>query len=289
MEKHHEIILKLIYSGFSSQQLHRFFRQYRTYHFNTNQFQFVLNNLFPSVNTKEKLERFNRITIEEIHDNLINYHVKICFFDMPEYPQQLLEIYDYPFVLFYKGDISYVHKKTLAIVGSRERTSYTVNVLESFMPKFIKNDIVIVSGLAKGTDSDAHLCAIHHHGKTIGVLGFGHGTHYPKETHMLRQLMEQTQLVISEYPPNAGVQKFRFPERNRIISGLSYGVFVTEAKARSGSLITVDQAIDQNKNVYCLPGDILNPHSMGCNLRINEGAKMVLEVQDILEDFNNLI
>lgn len=283
------MILKLIYSGFSTQQLHRFFRHYQTFHFNANQFPFIFTHLFPDSKTREKLERFKSITIEEIQTNLLKHNVQLCFFDMPEYPQLLLEIYDYPFVLFYKGDISLIHQKTLAIVGSRERTSYTINVLESFMPEFIQNNIVIVSGLAKGTDSDAHLCAIHHHGKTVGVLGFGHGTHYPNETHMLRQLMEQYHLVISEYPPNVGVQKFRFPERNRIISGLSYGVFVTEAKARSGSLITVDQAIDQNKQVFCLPGDIINPHSMGCNLRINEGAKMVLKVQDILEDFNNLI
>lgn len=136
-----------------------------------------------------------------------------------------------------------------------------------------------------GADYFAHLKAIEYSGQTIGVAAFGLDYHYPKATQYISELMRKDHLVISEYYPTTKVQKWRFPERNRIISGLSQGVLVTEANERSGSLITIDLALEQNRNVYCCPGTIFQSLSKGGNNRIKEGAKLVQNAQDIIEDY----
>lgn len=282
-----QLILRLIASGFTTHQLHKI-----KLHFNT--FDIPYNRVFPLLNhllnrddkLSIKIQRFQALDIKEIHHELYTRLITPVFYNSDHYPYLLKQIYDFPFVIFCKGDISILsHKYFLAIVGSRNRTHYTSEVIDQFMPHLVKHNITIVSGLAKGADSDAHLAANYHGGKTIGVLGFGHDYYYPEEVTLLRRNMECHHLVVSEYYPSTQITKFRFPERNRIISGLSQGVLITEAQLRSGSLITCDQALDQNRNVYCLPGKITSKLSQGCNQKIAEGAKIIVRVEDILEDF----
>ncbi|TDM04046.1 DNA-processing protein DprA [Macrococcus carouselicus] len=240
-----EQILKLIFAGFSTRQLHQYYRQFGCFDFVSAKYEMLLRDKqHNSLNTK--LNRLKDIDSSQIRYNLERDLIKTMFYDEEDYPALLKEIYDFPFVLFYRGDSRLFKQPALAVVGGRERTSYTTAVLERLMPELVP-DLTVVSGLAKGTDADAHLAAMKHGGSTIGVLGFGHLHHYPEETALLRRHMETHQLVVSEYPPYAGPKSWQFPERNRLISGLAQGVLVIESKKRSGSLITLDQALDVGK------------------------------------------
>lgn len=210
----------------------------------------------------------------------------VCYITIEDkdYPALLREIYDPPYILYYRGDISLLDSQVLGIVGSRKATSYSRNVLLNILPDLNKK-ISIISGLAYGADEMAHHIAIDSGLKTIGVLAFGFDLHYPKTTEKIRMLMEKEHLVISEYPPHIPIEKWRFVARNRIISGLSKGVVVTEAEEKSGSLITLDMALNENRIAYCVPGNITSSISKGTNLRLQEGAKPVLSAEDIMEDF----
>ncbi|GGA96734.1 DNA-protecting protein DprA [Macrococcus hajekii] len=281
-----EHILKLIYAGFSTKQLHQYYRKFGCFDFVQTKYEMLLRGSGDS-RLQSKLQRLKELDTERIKHRLQTDGIELLFYDDHDYPSLLKQIYDFPFILFYRGDKSLLSGDALAIVGGRERTFYTIDVLNQLMPELVPA-LTIVSGLAKGTDADAHLAAMKHGGKTIGVLGFGHLHHYPDETAILRRYMECHQLVVSEYPPFAGPRTWQFPERNRLISGLANGVLVIESKKRSGSLITLDQALDQNRNVYCIPGPVTSLHSEGSNLKIFEGAKMCLKATDILEDFNSL-
>ncbi|WJP98676.1 DNA-processing protein DprA [Macrococcus bovicus] len=277
-----DLILKLIYAGFTTKQLHQYYRQFGCFDFVSEKYEMLLRE-GKDERLSSKLRALRTLDSGQIRQKLSRDRIQTVFYNEPDYPALLKEIYDFPFVLFYRGDIKLAQQQALAIVGGRERTDYTKQVLKRMMPEL--KPLTIVSGLAKGTDADAHLSALEHGGRTIGVLGFGHLHHYPSETALLRRHMEEHQLVVSEYPPFAGPKTWQFPERNRLISGLADGVLVIESKKRSGSLITLDQALDQNRNVYCIPGPVTSPYSEGSNLRICEGAKMCLEARDILEDF----
>lgn len=281
------LLLRLIFSGFSTQQLHKIYNEFKTFDLPYNRILPLLKQLFlKDKYLAQKINKFEHSNISVIYNELRKRDIKVVFFHDKQYPLLLKEIYDFPFVLFCKGDIEILNQnKFLAIVGSRNRTEYTSDVIQLLMPKLVEHDFVIVSGLALGADSDAHLAANYYGGKTIGVLGFGHDNYYPSEVTLLRRHMERVHVVISEYYPTTPITKFRFPERNRIISGLSQGVLITEAKVRSGSLITADQALDQNRNVYCLPGNITSELSQGCNQKIAEGAKIIVRVEDIIEDY----
>ncbi len=233
-----------------------------------------------------KVNRYKEISVDEIETTIqktqLNY---ITCFDH-NYPYLLKETYNYPIMLFYKGNInllSYPH--TLAVVGSRLSGDYTLKALNHLFVSFQQMSFCVVSGLAQGADAMAHQIALKYNLPTIAVLAFGHQTHYPKSTLALRNKIEEKGLVISEYPPHTPIAKYRFPERNRIISGLSKGVLITEAKEQSGSHITIDFALEQNRNVYVLPGSMFNPMTKGNLLRIQEGAKVVLNANDIFEDY----
>ncbi|TDM11899.1 DNA-processing protein DprA [Macrococcus lamae] len=280
-----DMILKMIYAGFSTAQLHRFKERFGCFNYINLKYESLLLE-FNDSRMHDKLRRLQTMDIKSLKSELNDKGITPVYYNEEKYPRLLFEICDYPFVLFCKGNLSYLNEENfLSVVGGRERTDYTTTVLEQFIPELVQSNMVIVSGLAKGTDSDAHVITIKNRGKTIGVLGFGHHLHYPEETALLRKYLEQQHLVISEYPPHISPRPWQFPERNRIISGLCQGTLITEAKKRSGSLITCDQALDQNRNVYCLPGPITSIYSEGCNLRISEGAKVCLSVSDILEDY----
>ncbi|PFA67896.1 DNA-protecting protein DprA [Bacillus sp. AFS015802] len=202
-----------------------------------------------------------------------------------EYPVLLKNVYDPPFLLFLKGDRKLLQaSRKLAVIGSRNATSYTDNVLQTMIPELVKREVLIVSGLAKGADTIAHKEAIRSGGKTIGVLGGGFQHIYPKQNLDLAHHMMEHHLLISEYPPYMKPEKWHFPLRNRIISGLSDAVLVTEARKKSGTFITADYALNEGREVLCLPGSILDPLAEGTNTLIQEGAKMVLSVEDIVSE-----
>ncbi|KIY20564.1 MULTISPECIES: DNA-processing protein DprA [Mesobacillus] len=218
------------------------------------------------------------------HYSSQNIHLITIFDD--EYPEKLKNIYQPPWILFAKGNLSMLKiTDSLAVVGSRNATDYGYKSIDFLFPSLIKRNIVIVSGLAKGIDAHAHKTAIKLGGKTIGVIAGGFQHLYPKENSKLAEYMMETQLVLSEYPPATRPEKWHFPMRNRIISGLSEGTLVVEARKRSGSLITADFALNEGRNVFAIPGSILTPDSDGVHYLIQQGAKLIKSAEDILEEF----
>lgn len=210
---------------------------------------------------------------------------------MPDkkYPKKLLEINDAPKELYLMGNDKLLNKDSIAIVGSRECTPYGAKYAKEFAKKMSKKDICIVSGMAIGIDTAAHKGAVKEIGGTIAVLGAGFNNIYPEENiELFNQIIENNGLIISEYSPNTKVDLSRFPHRNRIISGLSMGVLVVEAKYRSGSTVTARYAKQQNRKVFCIPSNIDLKTGVGTNKLIQEGAKLVISSEDILQEFNIL-
>lgn len=233
----------------------------------------------------EKMNYSNQLNEEFLRKSMEEKNISVITIEDEAYPVNLKETYDPPYILYCRGELEILKNPLLGVVGSRKATSYSRMVLSDILPHF-KNKISIISGLAYGADEMAHNISISSGIKTIGVLAFGFDFHYPATTQKLRGIMEREHLVISEYPPHSGIDKWKFIARNRIISGLSKGVLVTEAEEKSGSLITLDMALNENRIAYCIPGNITSKLSKGTNLRVQEGAKPVLGAEDILEDFS---
>jgi len=212
--------------------------------------------------------------------------VKVLTWDDPAYPPRLLNIYNPPPVLYVKGEILDEDQWAVAVVGTRGATVYGKEATQRIAGGLARNGLTIVSGLARGIDSVAHRAALEAGGRTIAVLGSGVDVIYPAESRKLAQATIERGALVSEYalgtPPEAG----NFPPRNRIISGLSLGVVVIEAGERSGALITADFALEQGREVFAVPGNIFRKKSMGANKLIQQGAKPVLSVEDILEELN---
>jgi DNA processing protein len=227
-----------------------------------------------------------RIAPDEEMDSLKQYNVKVLTCDSTAYPQRLKEIYDYPPVLYVRGTLLPEDECCLAVVGTRRATVYGRQVAEELVTDLARNGITIVSGLAKGIDSIAHRAALEASARTIAVFGCGLDIVYPAENAKLaREIMEHGALI-SEYPLGTKPKADNFPRRNRIMSGLSLGVLVIEAGESSGALITANQALEQNREVFAVPGSILSPASRGTNHLIQEGAKLVRNYVDILEELN---
>ncbi|MFD2133116.1 DNA-processing protein DprA [Pseudogracilibacillus auburnensis] len=203
-----------------------------------------------------------------------------------EYPDQLKTIPDAPLVLYTLGNIALLkHLPSISVIGTRKPTNEAPQKLKQIVTPIIKNDWVIVSGLAYGIDSLAHKLALFHKGKTITVLGSGLNHIYPRENIQLFEQIAKMGLVVTEYPPDVPPRKYHFPERNRIISGLSLATLVIEATEKSGTLITVDQALDQGREVYAVPGSPLIKQTVGCHQMIQDGAKLIMCANDILDDW----
>jgi len=208
-------------------------------------------------------------------------------FENEAYPERLKNIYDPPLKLFVLGNKDLLRQKSIAIVGSREATEYGRNVALQFAKSLSENGINIISGLALGIDTYAHLgtLQLHSRGKTIAVLGSGLDEIYPKQNKELaKQIIQSGGCIITEFPFGTKPEKLNFPQRNRIISGLSEGILVVEASEQSGSLITADFALEQGKEVFAVPGNILNKTSVGTNNLIKQGAKLVTNYEEILEE-----
>ncbi|WEV37868.1 DNA-processing protein DprA [Lactobacillus sp. ESL0677] len=209
----------------------------------------------------------------------------ISFFD-DNYPEQLRQIYQPPLILFARGDITLLQKRIVTIVGSRQATVYSQRVLAQLVPNLVNNHVVIASGLAKGVDVLAHQATLQNHGKTIAVVGNGLNHYYPMVNHHVQEQVMQKGLILSEYLPDTPPRPFRFPERNRILAGLAESVVVTEAKEKSGSLITANLALQENRNVYAVPGPITSPLSAGPNRLIAVGANPITDFK-LNERFDN--
>jgi DNA processing protein len=218
-----------------------------------------------------------------------NYYASLDIEPVPytsaDYPKELLQLPDAPVILYTKGNRSLLtSQKKIACIGSRQATQYSVEAFRQLMPPLIADGYVIVSGLAKGADTLAHRSAIHYGGHTIAVLGHGLQTIYPKSNEELAGYMSQHHLLVSEYPPDMGPRKHHFPMRNRIISGLSAALVVTEAAMRSGTIITTELALEQGKDVFAVPGPITSAQSSGTNNLIKEGAIPVWNGYQIIEE-----
>ncbi len=215
-------------------------------------------------------------------------NIDIINIDVENYPHQLKNIYDAPISLYIKGNKEILNNKSLAIVGCRQASEYGKKAAKYFAYNLAKNNFNIVSGLAKGVDSYAHvgsLCVENKQncGRTIAVVGNGLDTIYPSENSKLaEQIIKSGGAIISEYPLGTKPDKMNFPARNRIISGISNGVIVVEAKEKSGTLITVDFALEQGRDVFVVPGNINSANSVGTNDLIKQGAKLVTTYKDII-------
>ncbi|MEE9591250.1 MAG: DNA-processing protein DprA [Thermodesulfobacteriota bacterium] len=212
--------------------------------------------------------------------------VKIVTIKDKEYPAILRSTYDPPLYLYMKGDLDCLSSNAVAIVGARYPTHYGRRMAESIARDLAMAGVVVVSGMARGCDSAAHIGALSSKGATVAVLGTGVNIPYPKENKRLYDEIVESGLIISEYPMGTQPYPANFPQRNRIISGLSLGVLVVEASQRSGALITAGCALDCGREVFALPGNVTSMKSMGTNRLIKDGAKLVENYMDIMESLS---
>ena len=219
-------------------------------------------------------------------EKLERYGVRAITCNDENYPARLKEIYDYPPVIYVRGAMLAEDEWCLAIVGTRRATVYGKQVTEEIAADLARSRITIVSGLAKGIDTVAHRSAVEAGGRTLAVFACGLDSVYPPENEKLARDIMENGALISEYPLGTKPRAENFPRRNRILSGLSLGVLVTEAGESSGAMITARLALEQNREVFAIPGSILSPVSRGTNLLIQEGAKLVRDYTDILEELN---
>ena len=198
------------------------------------------------------------------------------------YPEKLMHIYNEPQTLYVIGNENILNEKSIAIIGCRKASDYGLNNAYKFGYGLAKKGICIISGFARGVDTYSHKGAIAAKGRTIAVLGCGLDIVYPPENvELYKQILMNGGAIVTEYPLGSKPEKYHFPARNRIISGLSDGILVVEAKERSGTLITVEHALEQGKDVYSIPGNITSQNSCGTNELIKEGAIPVTKIEDV--------
>ncbi|WP_330949022.1 DNA-processing protein DprA [Virgibacillus sp. MG-45] len=237
------------------------------------------------------------ILYKDLHNEALLYDIKrdssrytiITIVD-DIYPAMLKTIKDLPLVLFAIGNMNLLHQfPSLSVVGTRTPSNEGMKKTTYLLSPLIKQGWVIVSGMAKGIDSFAHRTALAEKGYTIAVLGSGFQHIYPKQNvGLFKEIITSNGLILSEYPPTTAPQPYHFPERNRIISGLGFGTLVIEAMERSGTLITVEQALEQGREVFATPGDPWIPQTKGCHKIIQEGAKLISKWEDIEEDWETI-
>lgn len=242
-----------------------------------------------NLNIKKNIVKYrSRAYLEQLKENLYKKQVDFICCKDELYPKKLKDIYNNPKVLFYKGNIENIdNNMSIAMVGSRKPTYYGTICAQKISRQLSDVGINIVSGLAMGIDSYSHLGCMEGKSKTIAVLGSGIDNPLPKKNiGLANKIIESGGLLLSEYNVDSYVKSSNFYCRNRIVSGLSDGVVVVEAAKKSGSLITVEFALEQGKNVFAIPGNINSDLSKGCNKIIKEGAKLVESTEDILEEYN---
>lgn len=219
----------------------------------------------------------------QLEKNWTRQGIGICGIDDPDYPALLRKIFDPPSILFYRGHMI-GDSLNLAVVGSRRSTPYGRNVARSFSEKLSRCGVSIVSGAARGIDTASHEGALAAGAGTMAILGCGVDIAYPPENASLLERMIDNGCLISEYPPGTPPLPGQFPARNRIIAGMSVGVLVVEAAEKSGALITADFALNENREVYAIPGSVFSNASRGVHRLIQQGARLIGSVDDLLED-----
>ena len=233
-----------------------------------------------------KLKSTGLDNAERIIAECEKYKIKIVTPDDRDYPSMLFKLPNLPLVLYVRGNLDCLKNKiSIAIVGAREASDIGLRIARSLSASLSRSGAVVISGAAKGIDSAAHTGALNVGAKTVAVLGCGFGANYLPENEPLRREIAGHGALITEYPPHTPALGRNFPFRNRIISGLSYGTVVIEANERSGSLRTVNHAIEQGRDIFAVPGDITSSMNMGTNRLLREGAKPVFNAMDVLEEY----
>lgn len=224
--------------------------------------------------------------IKEERDLIKKYNVSVLSLSDEDYPVSLRNIYDPPLVLYVKGRLTDQDRTAVALVGSRRASTYGINICHSLSGSLAGLGITVVSGLARGIDSAAHRGALLAGGRTVAVLGSGLGHIYPPENRKLAVEISEAGAVVSEFPMNTPPVPRNFPIRNRIISGLSLGTVVVEAARKSGALITARCALEQGREVFAVPGKAGSSTAGGTHQLIRQGAKLVENANDIIEELN---
>ena len=232
------------------------------------------------------IESKKQWNLEKEWFTLMEKGIGMVSMEQDDYPYKLRNIQNPPYVLYYIGRLPCEKEKSVAIVGARGRSAYGAQMAHLLAKELSNHGVQVISGLAKGIDGDAHRGALNGRCDTFAVLGCGIDICYPKEHRYLYEEITIKGGIISEYPPGKPPNSINFPQRNRIIAGLSDCVVVMEAKEKSGSLITADFAIEQGKDVFALPGRITDSLSMGCNHLIKQGAGIIQSVEDFLKDLD---
>lgn len=238
--------------------------------------------------TAEKIKtRIDDEYLQRQIDYLISNQIDVIPAWYDSYPELLKKIYDPPVVLFVRGKLPAQNQKAIAVVGTRSPSEYGKNITIRLTTDLARAGITIISGLARGVDTVAHRTALQNGACTVAVLGSGHDMLYPRENTNLADQIVASGAVISEFPPGTIPDPGNFPRRNRIVSGLSLGVLVTEAGLKSGAIITAFEALEQNREVFAVPGPISSPKSAGTNRLIKEGAKLVQDIGDIVNELGS--
>lgn len=230
----------------------------------------------------------SKINPDKVLDEVTKRNIKYLTLDDENYPRMLKNIENPPAVLYYRGSFEDCNlSRTLAVVGSRRASFHAKEELNKIISQLSNTDICIISGLAAGIDSQAHLSALDNNLKTIGVIASGLDFFYPTSNkHLYERIENGNGAVVSEYFPTFEPLKFRFPQRNRIVSGLSYGTLVAEASMKSGALITANLTLEQGRELMCMPGLISNPNTEGIYKLLKNGATLVTSADDILNALN---
>lgn len=241
--------------------------------------------IFQKNDYKNFMDSKNEETIKQYKKRLLALGIGYVTMYDANYPKVFLSLFEPPYVLYYRGTFI-EHEISIGIVGSRKCTAYGAKVAEHFGEELAGNGVNIISGMARGIDSYGHKGALKGNGFTTAVLGCGINICYPKENVELMKQIIQNGCILSEYGLDVSPKPGLFPMRNRIISALSNGILLIEAKEKSGSLITVDCALEQGKDIFAIPGDVLGRSNEGSNNIIRLGGKPVFNVQDILEEYS---
>ena len=241
-----------------------------------------------SVNADRVRNWEKEVKLDKALEIIAQENIRLLTYQDADYPALLKEIYDHPLLLYVKGQLKPEDDQALAIVGTRSPTDYGRTIARKWATQLASRSFTIVSGLARGVDTQAHIGALEAHGRTIAILGYGFGYIYPRENERLYYKILETGAIISEYPYKRYHGKSSFPLRNRLIAGLSRGTIVVESRRQGGAMITAHFALDYNRTVYAVPGSLYSAASAGTNQLIRDGATLVTSVDDITGEFEFL-
>ncbi len=241
------------------------------------------------VKARQFAQDFRTVAFEAEMARAERLHVRLVTWVDPDYPPTLKQIADPPLVIYLRGAVEALNNTCVAIIGTRHATVYGRETARRFGFQLAGAGYTVVSGLATGIDAEAHTGAVQAKGKTVGVLGGALDRFYPKENEALaRSIVQNGGAIISEYPFGRAPDRQTFPMRNRIVSGLSKGVLVIESPLTSGTMITVNQALEQNRVVMAVPGRVDSPASQGCHRLLREGARLVTNADEVIDELQDL-